>query len=170
MKFINKVMVFVMGIVVIGIVTTTIGVVTQPKTVEKSVTFELVANGGFLVSNVFDEINEYVIFGNDNKATNVLDISINSDLNRFDTLLVRISSYGDEIVIEDGTDNDPKFTINSIDKVFLSSGVNSGDIIIITFSIDDAGISTFITTLLVLIPLILSASLIGYLVVKKGEE
>ena len=84
MNVIKKVTIIVMGLVVIGVVATTIGVVTQTKTVEKNVTFELLENNE-LAFDVYDRINDYVIYDEVSyNAVNLVSVSVNSDYNIFD--------------------------------------------------------------------------------------
>lgn len=165
MKFINKVMVFVMGLVVIGVVSTTIGVVTQAKTVEKSVTFELLENDE-LSFNVYDKINEYAVL-DDDVVINLVNFTVDRDVEITTPYLVYDSNINGYTLTDD-TDSNPLLDITS-GGYDIDIGVNVGDIITITFNVE-VETPVIIKTLLMLVPLILSAGLIGYIVVKKGDE
>lgn len=162
MKFINKVMVFVMGIVVLGVVATTIGVVTQSKTL-KTVTFELLDNGTYS-PNVFDKIIFYSVI-DDELVTNIQLLKVN-DIDETQGSYIRVtenisiylhSGDGEDVFFDDGT-------------YFIEDGVfQVGDVISITFEVEQET-PVIIKTLIFLIPLVLSASLIGYLAFKKGDK
>ncbi len=168
MKIINKVMVFVMGLVVIGVVSTTIGVVTQPKNVEKSVTFEVLENDE-LSYNAFDFLFEYSIFDTNNLANNVVTILVNNDNNTFNSPYILYEEYDNELVISDEIDEIP--TIRITPTSTNSDDLNVGDVITITLEVEQET-PLIIRTLLLLTPLILSASLIGYLslTVRSGKN
>lgn len=167
MKFINKVVIFVMGVVVIGVVATAIGVVIQPKTVEKSVTFELLDNDE-LAFNVYDKIKEYAVYDyNDNVVINFVNITTtNNDEELTDPFITYYVES--QILIGDFDDDYPELYINN-DSTWGSSFYSVGDVISITFEVEQET-PVIIKTLIFLIPLVLSASLIGYLAFRKGEN
>lgn len=164
MNIIKKVVVFVMGLVVIGVVSTTIGAVTQTKTIEKSVTFELLENGE-LAYNVYDKISKYAII---DEATELIVNIVYMTINNNEPMYIEAYRYNDEIIID--LETDPLFDVNNDNTYTKHDAGNVGDIITITFEPKVIETPVIIKTLLVLIPLILSASLIGYIVVKKGDE
>lgn len=172
MKFINKVIVFVMGLVVIGVATTTIGVVTQSKNVEKTVSFELLENGE-LSFNVYDVINDYAVFESNEvgslHAINVIGILVNGNDNIFNDVVV--SSNPNSIGIFDPVAGEPDILVFS-NNTYVSQeygDLSEYDIITLTFDVEQET-PAIIKTLLFLAPLILSASLIGFLAFKKGDE
>lgn len=167
MNIIKKVTVFVMGLVVIGVVSTTIGVVTQTKTVEKSVTFELLENDE-LAFNVYDKINDYADFNNTNYANNLVSITFNGDL--VDNPQVVNELLNNTIIVRDGETDDPTIYIYNDNTYNIDMGANVGDVIIVTFEPEVIETPFIVKTLLVLIPLVLTASVIGYIAVKKGDE
>ncbi len=175
MNIIKKVVVFVMGLVVIGVVATTIGVVTQPKNVEKSVTFELLENNE-LAFNVYDVINDYAVFESDGvgrlRAINVIGILVNGDDSIFTDVVVSLN-YNNSIGIIDPIAGEPDFIIfdNNTYLIQEYGDLSEHDIITLTFAVE-VKTPVIIKTLLLLTPLILSASLIGYLslTVRSGKN
>ena len=161
MNIFKKVVIFVMGVVVIGVVATTIGVVTRPKNVEKSVTFELLDTGK-VATNVYDNINKYTVLDNNDYAINIVSATIN---NVPVTLDLTINNEINEMMIEG---YDFYIEINGTSNSYYTV-LDVGDIITITFEVEQET-PVIIKTLIFLIPLILSASLIGYLAFKKGEK
>ena len=166
MNIIKIVTVFVMGVVVIGVVATTIGVVTQTKNVEKSITFELLDNNK-LAFNVHEKINEYAIYNDENYADNLVSVSVNNDYNIFGDVFVE---YLDANIVTISNHNEnPYLELTSNTYSISGSLLNVGDTITVTFDVE-VKTPVIIKTLILLIPLILSASLIGYLAYKKGDE
>lgn len=160
MNIIKKVIIVVMGIVVIGVLATNINIITQPKTVEKSVTFELLDDDK-LAYNVYDEINKYAIYDNKH-ATNLVSVSVNGNI-------IDISSLGysdtyNTITMSDSDGN--IFTIYS-DNTYFDDGLSLsvGDIITITFEVEQQT-PLVVKTLLALAPLILTAGVL--MIIYKG--
>lgn len=175
MKFINKVIVFVMGLVVIGVLSTTINVVTQSRNVDKVVTFEILDSETYS-PNVIDKVNLYSVIDVDvdvgGQVTNIQSLKVN-DIEETQGLIVvlyppeqdYVGQFGIYLQSKDGMDY-----FNGDGSYILEDGVfQVGDIITITFDVEQET-PTIIKTLLFLAPLILSVSLIGFLAFKKGDE
>lgn len=168
MKIINKVMVFVMGVVVIGIASTLVGVVTQPKNVEKTVTFDIDLLGNKVTDNTYQQIYELSELSVSNMVINVKKILYNGlSTNEIDDQI----RYVNGIFNINFISGDTEYYIDITPANYLGTyqEIVSNDTISITFDVE-VEISPFIKTLILLIPLILSASLIGYLAVKVGDE
>lgn len=161
MNIVKKVIYFVIGITVIGVVSTVIGVVTQPKNVDKDVTFEMLVDNE-LPFNVFDKINEYVILNNNGWSTNLVNITINN-VEAFEDPTIVYNKDGNFYILIDDIDDDPMIHIyDHFYDIEMGTDIDVGDIVTITFDVEVKP-PFFVTTLTLLVPLILSASLIGYL-------
>ena len=167
MNIIKKVVVFVMGLVVIGVVATTIGVVTQSKTVQKNVTFGFVDEYDLTI-DVYTKISEYAIIDGAGEVTNVVNIDVNND-NGEAFGLPKIDFDTDTFIIYDAKDDAPYLEIMPYSLHHFEDGLFVSDIITITFEVEQET-PAIIKALLFLAPLILSASLIGFLAFKKGDE
>lgn len=173
MNIIKKVVVFVMGLVVIGVVATTISVVTQPKNVEKSVTFEVLTldignNRGTVTNGTNDKLRSYSKVENE-IILNIISIKHN-DIEQVEIHSTILNSVNNSIeIVTETVDLEPLYT-NDEFSTPEGNSFNVGDTISITFDVEQKT-PVIIKTLLLLTPLILSASLIGYLSLstKKGD-
>lgn len=157
MNIIKKVVVFVMGIVVIGVVSTIISVVTQPKNVKKNITFELLV-GDTITNGTYNSLIGMVDIDNVILKVNDNIVDIDTIINDNNSIVIP-NDFGDLIIYNNDTYFNDGF------------GVSTGDIISITFDVEQET-PAIIKTLLVLIPLVFTASLIGYLSLStmKGDK
>lgn len=164
MKIINKVIVFVMGIVVLGVVSSLVFNMSQ-ETEKAVVTFEILENDG-LSPGTYDSLFNYL--GTTDNDGIPLTFEYNGELYNG-----RYSNFNNIMTIHFQVDVGDYFFISD-DDTWLQEDpqdiiIETGDkfILLETAPPQLTGVTS---TLIILIPLILSASLIGFLAFKKGDE
>lgn len=167
MKYIKIGITFVIGIVLIGVLSTVIGTMTQPRDIGESVTFDILTETT-VTPGTYNSLIDYlgeVELGNDIDIDFIFnDITYNDGYIRVTTDFIEIYFNRFEYIIIYDNDtwlqDDPQSIIVGVGGSF---NFPSNEVV---------ETPTIIKTLLLLIPLVFTASLIGYLslTIKKGDE
>lgn len=165
MKFLNKVIVFVMGIVVLGIVSTLVFNMSQ-ETEKEVVAFEILGSDN-LTPGTYDSLYNYLGTTDGNEIPITFEYNGEIYNGRYSNLSNIISIYFQVDIVKDYFfiyDNDTWEQEDPQDIV-----ITTGDKFIFKETVPPQ-LTGVTSTLLFLAPLILSASLIGFLAFKKGDE